>query len=279
MKIIIDESINYLKKLLKKKPDIVSDRKTKYIFNIKKKYAYRIKVIAKCSKCNIERTYFLHTIPNNDLCYHCSHIGIKPSDEIRKKRSISCKRMWTNKEYRNKVLSKTKWNDSEFQRKNKNDFYKTEEGKECKKRISETVRKTFKEKNLYQYISNKNKELWKDKEYLKKYFIGKYGKEDKNFESWIKDEYPIREYKNFDNELKIYVRDRFGNLCVNCGVHESNISRSLDCHHIDYDKKNYSKNNIVPLCQSCHCKTNYNRAHWIKKLKEIIDEKRKTEVS
>lgn len=36
----------------------------------------------------------------------------------------------------------------------------------------------------------------------------------------------------------------------------------IDVHHIDYNKMNSSVSNLVPLCVSCHMKTNYNRDYW-----------------
>ena len=36
----------------------------------------------------------------------------------------------------------------------------------------------------------------------------------------------------------------------------------LVVHHIDYDKKNCSTNNLITLCRSCNAKANFNREHW-----------------
>jgi hypothetical protein len=33
-------------------------------------------------------------------------------------------------------------------------------------------------------------------------------------------------------------------------------------HHIDYDKKNCSLNNLITLCRGCHAKTNFRRDYW-----------------
>ena len=38
--------------------------------------------------------------------------------------------------------------------------------------------------------------------------------------------------------------------------------RDLHVHHIDYNKKNHSVANLIPLCGSCHMKTNANRDEW-----------------
>jgi 5-methylcytosine-specific restriction endonuclease McrA len=47
-----------------------------------------------------------------------------------------------------------------------------------------------------------------------------------------------------------------------CGIKEEKHYRKLDIHHIDYNKKNCKKNNLVTLCQSCHSKAGVNRDYW-----------------
>ncbi len=69
----------------------------------------------------------------------------------------------------------------------------------------------------------------------------------------------------FNRELKNGVISRFDNLCLLClkkGI--------LVVHHIDYDKKNNSINNLVPLHAGCHSKTNTHRYFWINYFKEIM---------
>lgn len=62
----------------------------------------------------------------------------------------------------------------------------------------------------------------------------------------------------FNNSLRKQVRDRQNNRCLMCGKK----CKSLDCHHIDYDKNNNVLGNLWGLCRSCHSKTNYNREYW-----------------
>ncbi len=47
------------------------------------------------------------------------------------------------------------------------------------------------------------------------------------------------------------------------------LNESASLHHIDYDKQNDSRENLIFLNRSSHGKTNYNRKYWQKKLKEI----------
>lgn len=81
--------------------------------------------------------------------------------------------------------------------------------------------------------------------------------------------YELFEYGNeFDNSLKEQVRMRDKYTCRECGCSQVENSRQLDCHHIDYDKKNNNINNLISLCRSCHMKTNYNIKYWKEYLKE-----------
>ena len=56
----------------------------------------------------------------------------------------------------------------------------------------------------------------------------------------------------FDIRKYILERDNYSCQDPNC----LKKSIKLDCHHIDYDKKNNNLENIIILCHSCHSKTN-----------------------
>jgi len=68
--------------------------------------------------------------------------------------------------------------------------------------------------------------------------------------------------KEFDNALKEQIRFRDKYKCRICGCSQLENGRQLDCHHIDYDKKNNNINNLIVLCRSCHLKINGNRDYW-----------------
>jgi len=53
----------------------------------------------------------------------------------------------------------------------------------------------------------------------------------------------------FTDELKQEVRKRDNWICQQCGR-----KRSVTCHHIDEDKLNNIKDNLITLCKSCHSK-------------------------
>jgi hypothetical protein len=63
--------------------------------------------------------------------------------------------------------------------------------------------------------------------------------------------------------LRERVRAYFGYVCFECGVKQD--GRKLCVHHIHYNKKTCcdgSPHDMVPLCQECHTRTNYNRDYW-----------------
>jgi 5-methylcytosine-specific restriction endonuclease McrA len=65
---------------------------------------------------------------------------------------------------------------------------------------------------------------------------------------------------NWNEELKEKIRFRDNYLCYICGKHQDKQKHSV--HHIDYDKKNLSLDNLITLCRCCHCRTNHNRIMW-----------------
>ena len=69
----------------------------------------------------------------------------------------------------------------------------------------------------------------------------------------------------FNEEFRKYIRDKFYNICFICGKSSKENNRNLDVHHIDYNKNSICKGHswaFVPLCISCHSKTDFNRHYW-----------------
>ena len=78
----------------------------------------------------------------------------------------------------------------------------------------------------------------------------------------------------FNKEFKERVRAFFDYKCVECGNLEKN-NHKLCVHHVIYDKDaccNDSERLFVPLCRSCHPKTNCNREYWQDKYTRLIKE-------
>ncbi len=67
--------------------------------------------------------------------------------------------------------------------------------------------------------------------------------------------YPVA----FNKNHKKTIREIDNNVCQVC---ENTEKKKLDVHHIDYNKKNLTIENLISLCKSCHMRTNYNRSCW-----------------
>ena len=134
---------------------------------------------------------------------------------------------------------------------------------EFKKRVSKSISNATKGRVLSAEtrkkisVSNTGKHVHSDK--WKKVLSEKWSKE-KN-PAW-KGGVSFEKYgPEFTKKLKDYIikRDIF-----TCQICNTPYQRSdLAVHHIDYNKKNNNKNNLVCVCNTCHSKTNFNRDRWI----------------
>jgi hypothetical protein len=79
--------------------------------------------------------------------------------------------------------------------------------------------------------------------------------------------------EEFNSQFKNLIRKRDNQVCMICGVHREKLSRALNVHHINYDKKLSIPENCISLCVNCHMKTGYNREHWTKFFQGILFEK------
>lgn len=68
----------------------------------------------------------------------------------------------------------------------------------------------------------------------------------------------------FNEELKEEIRKRDNYICQECKYTQEQLGYKLPVHHIDYDKKNNKKENLISLCRPCHGQTNYDRDDWAK---------------
>jgi len=75
----------------------------------------------------------------------------------------------------------------------------------------------------------------------------------------------------FNEGLKHEIRERDNHQCQFCGTREN--GRKLPVHHIDYNKKNSKKFNLIALCDPCNLRANKDRPKW-QFLFEVIQELR-----
>ncbi len=88
---------------------------------------------------------------------------------------------------------------------------------------------------------------------------------------WIKDRSFLIYPDEFNNGLKQKIKKNFRFRCQECFRHQNELEHSLSVHHIDFNKKNNSENNLIPLCKSCHTQTNFNRENWTTYFQERIN--------
>lgn len=81
---------------------------------------------------------------------------------------------------------------------------------------------------------------------------------------------PKKYNHEFNYYLKEKIRHRDNYKCCLCNKLQISLDRKLDCHHIDYNKKNCKEDNLISLCRICHMKTNSNRDYWKDYLKELL---------
>jgi 5-methylcytosine-specific restriction endonuclease McrA len=70
----------------------------------------------------------------------------------------------------------------------------------------------------------------------------------------------VRIYSVIFKRIRKVIRKRDNYRCQVCNKPQKNMK--LDVHHIDYNKKNNNKKNLISLCKKCHMKTNHNRNYW-----------------
>ena len=80
--------------------------------------------------------------------------------------------------------------------------------------------------------------------------------------SWLK--YP----QEFNEQLRLEIRVRDNYQCQgeNCSMTEEEhlmvYGRVLHVHHIDYNKFNCKKDNLITTCCQCNIRANINRTYW-----------------
>ena len=79
----------------------------------------------------------------------------------------------------------------------------------------------------------------------------------------------------FTEELKESIRKRDNYECQKCGQTQEQELKQRNCklavHHIDYDKINCQKDNLISLCQICNTKVNTDRDYWFSYFTYIME--------
>jgi hypothetical protein len=75
------------------------------------------------------------------------------------------------------------------------------------------------------------------------------------------------------------IRERDKLCCQFCGKTQDSNGQLLDVHHIDYNKKNLDRSNLISLCKSHHRATVTHRDYWQKLLEKLMKKKEKKYVN
>lgn len=78
----------------------------------------------------------------------------------------------------------------------------------------------------------------------------------KNSANYIHGQGHLSYCPEFSNSLKKEIRERDNYICQSC------LEYGNDVHHIDYNKENNKRNNLLTLCHRCNIKVNFNRDYW-----------------
>lgn len=93
----------------------------------------------------------------------------------------------------------------------------------------------------------------------RRYNLGIMNNQGKNNGQFI-DGLDKREYpKEFNTELRLSIFKKDSYTCQKCGIYPCN---DLTVHHIDYNKNNNKKSNLITLCRKCNSIVNSNRDYW-----------------
>jgi len=120
----------------------------------------------------------------------------------------------------------------------------------CKKHATKGNRNRLYGKKLTSIIKNKIRDK------IKGMFLGKRHWNYKDGSAGI---YPAEFF-----QIRVIILERDKYICQLC------FNKGKDVHHIDYNKKNCDKRNLITLCSSCHSKTNTRRDFWKCVFKQIM---------
>jgi hypothetical protein len=213
-----------------------------------------------------------------------SHIGKKHPKETKEKMIKSAKKRWQDPKEREKLslsrkgkkrkpftkewkenISKAKIGKKRPPRTKEHceNLSKANSGKKASKSACDKMSKAKKDKPLTkQHRENISKALkiTLNKPEIKIKFSGK------NNGNYINGLSSLPYTKEFTKSLKNEIKQRDKFTCQCCGMsqeeHLEKYNRSLEIHHIDYDKFNNDKINLITLCKECNITANYNRDYW-----------------
>ena len=203
------------------------------------------------------------------LCLFCLQEVVKLTGLGERCKSCGCQQYSEEKNKKISQSNKGKKHTKEHNEKISTSMKGKKHTKEHNEKIALTNKKNYTEERK-QKISFGNKGKSKTKEHkqkLKESHADKIGELSPNWQGGISFE-PYSPEFNKEKKQQVLERDNYTCQCPDC-EHKINL---LDVHHIDYNKKNSSLENLVTLCRSCHIKTNgkNNRQNYTEFYKKIM---------
>ena len=232
------------------------------------------KIVAECDKCGKMRE--IRKDSYRELCVSCSQKGKKLSEEHKRKTGKTLKGKYCGENswmYGKHLSVETKKKLSECRSGKNHHMYGKHHSEETKRKLSEKAKLRLKNPENHPMLGKHHTEEAKRK--MSEAHLGKgMGVDHPNWKGGVSFE-PYCE--KFDDEFKEKIRNEFNRTCFLCNRTEEEImeemkSRNksehrLSIHHVNYNKNclcSDSKCEFVPLCISCHTKTNFNRGYWEK---------------
>ena len=186
--------------------------------------------------------------------------GYKQSEEHKRKVSKARKGMKFSEKHKHK-LSKAKQNMSEETKLKMSKAKKGNQNALGNKLTEETRRKMSESRKGHKY----------SEETKRKMSNAQKGHKSHNWKGGIS----FGQYcPRFNNKIKEETRNRYNYECFECGISEKENGRKLDIHHVDFNKEqgcNEHEWRLIPLCRSCHMKTNHNRKQSEYHFKTILE--------
>ncbi len=218
-----------------------------------------------CEQCNHEFSAYANKLKFcSRRCCALTRVGVKSPLSLEQRKEIAVKRLITMRKRNNfnrPFGDKNPMKNFETREKVRIKKIGKHHSKEHKQKMSDALKGKSYEELMGKEKADKLKELKSFQNSLEKNpaWLGGIAKEKND--------------KYFNKAFKIAVRQRDNYVCMVCGVHNEKLNKTLDVHHINYNKYETYPENCVSLCHSCHQKTNHNRRHWFSFLKKIMEER------
>jgi len=177
--------------------------------------------------------------------------GHKQSEETKKKMSESHKGKKFSEETRRRMSESRKGKKRSEETKRK--ISATHKQPKFYEKHRKATKEALKDIKVREKISKATKEALKDPEIRKKFSGINHGNYNSNREEVFA---PYTE-KFYNQEYRSQIRKEQGWGCPLCGKKNNNT-----LHHIDYDKSNDRRDNLVFLCKGCNNKVNHNKIYY-----------------